>query len=188
MSSSVSALITQAAQNAGVDPRLALEVATIESSLNANPPDGQAGEIGTFQVEPATGAQYGFSVAQLRDPAQNILAGVTILAALLSAFGGDPISAVAAYNCGQGCVQHAQANYGSAWFSRIPSSTQSYVAEVLGNVQTQYSAAVNPTPFVTGATLNLQPNLPPAPAGASIWATLAIAAAVLLGLGFALSE
>src|SRR5579872_2527256 len=94
--------IAAAAQAQGVDPSLAIEVANAESSLNQNVSDGSSGEIGLFQVMPTTGAQLGYSVDQLRDPNQNIQAGVTYLRQLIAQF-GDPAKAVAAYNCGPGC-------------------------------------------------------------------------------------
>src|SRR5947208_14560641 len=97
--------IIAAAQSAGVDPKLALEVAQRESSLQPYPPDGSAGEIGTFQIKPATGAGLGYSVDQLRDPEQNVQAGVAFLRQLLSRYSGDPAAALAAYNWGPGSAE-----------------------------------------------------------------------------------
>jgi soluble lytic murein transglycosylase-like protein len=180
MSTSVSALIVAAAQNFGVPPALALEVAQRESGMNPNVADGAAGEIGIFQIEPATGAELGYSVTDLRDPTKNIQAGVTYLGQMLARYGGDPAAGLAAYNAGPGTVDAAMATYGSNWFSYVPAGTQSYVSAILGNVSTQYTASLNPAP--SGGML-----LPASPASGSIWATLAIAAAVIFGLGYVLS-
>jgi len=51
--SSIANVIVAAAQSAGIDPKLAIEVATDESGMNPTTPDGKSGEIGIFQIEPA---------------------------------------------------------------------------------------------------------------------------------------
>jgi soluble lytic murein transglycosylase-like protein len=182
--SSIAQAIFAEAQRQGVDPALALEVANAESGLNQSAV-GAAGEIGVFQLMPATAAQLGVNPYDL---AQNIQGGITYLRQLLAQF-GDPAKAVAAYNCGPGCVSAALA-YGADWFSHIPSSTQSYVTKILGNVQTSYTAQFNPAPaFVaSGATMNIPPASSAAAPSSGIWFTLAIAAAVFFGLGFVLDE
>jgi soluble lytic murein transglycosylase-like protein len=133
--------IFSTANTYGVDPRIALEVALRESGANPNAPDGAAGEIGIFQIEPATGAGLGFSVADLRDPLQNINAGIMYLAQMFSQF-GDSAQAIAAYNDGPGRISSALSTYGADWFSHIPASTQSYVTAVLDNANNDYTAAV----------------------------------------------
>lgn len=144
-STDISTLIINTATSMGVDPTLALEVAMQESGLNQSAV-GSSGEIGVFQLMPATAAQLGVDPTNLQ---ANIQGGITYLAQLLSEFGGDEQKAVAAYNCGPGCVSNAVANGGSNWLSLVPSSTQSYVAAILNNVNTQYS--VSPTIFSTPA-------------------------------------
>jgi soluble lytic murein transglycosylase-like protein len=138
--------IVSTAQGYGVDPRLGLEVAIRESGANPNAPDGLAGEIGVFQVEPATGAMYGYSADDLRDPLKNIDAGIHYLADQLSQF-GDPAQALAAYNWGPTRLAGAISNYGADWFVHIPASTQSYVNAVLTNVNSKYQAAPGGTDF-----------------------------------------
>ena len=178
--------IIAAAQSAGVDPKLALEVAQRESRLQPYPPDGSSGEIGTFQILPATGADLGYSVDQLRDPQQNVQAGVAYLRRLLGKY-GDPAAAIAAYNWGPGHMDAALAQYGSAWFAYIPSSTQGYVHEVLANAQTQYAAALGPV----AVPMSFVPPIaatPAADAGMSLWAQIAIAVGVIFGISLLLSE
>lgn len=191
--SSVAQAIFAEAQRQGVPPALALELATEESGLNQGAV-GSAGEIGIFQLMPATATALGVDPA---DPQQNIQGGVTYLRQMLAQF-GDPAKAVAAYNCGPGCVSSAIARGGANWFAFIPGSTQSYVTTILGNVQTSYTSTFNPAPALfatsplpaaTGSTLNLPPGAALAPPpSSSVWTTIVIAAAVLFGLGFVLDE
>jgi soluble lytic murein transglycosylase-like protein len=189
--SSIPNAIIAAAQAQGVDPALALEVAIRESGANPNAPDGSSGEIGIFQIMPATGAGLGYSVAQLRDPAQNIEAGIKYLYQLLARF-GDVGEALAAYNWGPTKFAQALANYGSDWFFHIPSSTQNYVTTILGNVQTQYSAvsafaAAGASPGGGTSTLTIPSALLPATGGFS-WRGAALVMGMILGVGLALEE
>jgi soluble lytic murein transglycosylase-like protein len=136
MSSIPNAIFT-AAQSYGVDPSLALEVAIQESNLNQSAV-GTSGEIGVFQLMPATAAQLGVNPSDL---AQNIQGGVMYLAQLMSQF-GDESQAVAAYNCGPTCVQNAIGEGGANWLQYVPASTQAYVAAIMANVSSQYTASV----------------------------------------------
>lgn len=181
--SSIPQAIFAEAQRQGVDPSLALEVAQRESGLN-QAAIGSSGEIGVFQLMPATAAQLGVDPTNL---AQNIQGGIAYLRQMLAQF-GDPAKALAAYNCGPGCVA-AATTYGADWFSHIPSSTQSYVTSILGNVQTAYTAQLNPLPaiFPTTSTAAI-PGAAPATSSNGIWWTLAIAAAVFFGVGLVLEQ
>jgi Transglycosylase SLT domain len=136
-------MIADAANELGVNPNLALEVAMTESSLNQNAVGGK-GEIGVFQILPATANSLGINPANLQ---QNISAGVGLLATLLATYNGDEQKALAAYNAGPTAVNNAIAQGGDNWFSYIPSSTQAYVTNILGAVGTQYSTSLAiPTP------------------------------------------
>lgn len=182
---SVANLIIAAAQSAGIDPSIPLEVATQESGLNANVRDGAAGEIGVFQIEPATAPGV-----NLRDLQTNISTGVGLLASYLGLFGGNVQAAVAAYNCGQQCVLNAMTTAGSNWFSAIPSSTQGYVNSVLAGVSS-YSATIN-LPSLSPLTAGFAS--PVGAGGSSLaatgvpWTTIAIVAAAILVLGIIVSE
>jgi hypothetical protein len=180
--------IAAEAQRQGVDPNLAIEVATVESSLNQNAVS-RTGAIGIFQLMPATANQLGINPYDLT---QNIQGGVAYLRQMLAQF-GDPAAALAAYNCGPGCVQTLQAKYGSNWLAYAPTETQSYVPRILGAIQTQYTPSFNPagvvSPFApSGSVLNIPTDGAAPDASSSIWSTLGIAAAIILGLGFVLSE
>ena len=139
MATSVQSLIVAAAQAAGLSPQLALAVANQESGFNQGA-RGAAGEIGVFQLMPATAASLGVNPTDL---SQNIQGGVAYLALQLSTF-ADPWQAVAAYNCGPACVQNAIAAGGANWFAYVPASTRSYVIAVVGSAP--------PTSSVTAAS------------------------------------
>jgi soluble lytic murein transglycosylase-like protein len=58
----------------------------------------RAGAIGLMQVLPSNAQRLGFTPEALWKPAENILAGVRLLAVLLRHYQGDVISALVAYN------------------------------------------------------------------------------------------
>ena len=128
MDSSIQSAIIQAANNAGVDPSLAVAVAQQESGGDQSA-RGSSGEVGIFQLMPATAAGLGVNPY---DATQNILGGVEYLAQQISAF-GDLSQALAAYNWGPANVKAAVAQYGSNWLSHAPASTQSYVSSILAS-------------------------------------------------------
>lgn len=125
MNATIQQLIIQFADAAGVPSSVALAVAAQESGGNQYTSGGglvtgSSGEIGVFQLMPATAASLGVDPT---DAAQNIQGGIAYLQQLFAQFGNWP-QAIAAYNAGPGRV--ASGN--------IPSSTQSYVASVLAKV------------------------------------------------------
>ena len=95
MAASTQDQIRAAAAAYGVDPAIALAVAQRESGFNQGA-RGAAGEVGVFQLMPATAQGLGV------DPYnqdQNINGGVSLLAQLYAKF-GDWTKALAAYNGG----------------------------------------------------------------------------------------
>ena len=116
-------LIIQQAQSQGIDPAIALAVAQQESGTSQWRPDGSlvtgsSGEIGVFQLMPATAAGLGVDQTDVN---QNIQGGISLLSQLYNQFGNWP-QALAAYNAGPGAVTSG----------KIPVSTNSYVNSVLG--------------------------------------------------------
>ncbi len=113
-------LVQQAADQTGVDPRLLSAVAWTESDFNPGSTSG-AGAQGLMQLMPQTAAGLGVDP---HDPAQAFLGGARYLKAQLTAFGGNPSLALAAYNAGPTAVRKA---------GGIPpyAETQAYVAKVL---------------------------------------------------------
>lgn len=121
MANSIIDQITQTATQLGVDPNLAIAVATQESSLNPSAISPK-GAIGLFQLLPSTAAGLGVNP---NDIPQNITGGITYLKQMLDQFGGNISLALAAYNSGPGNVQK---------YNGIPpfSETQNYVSSILG--------------------------------------------------------
>jgi transglycosylase-like protein with SLT domain len=202
-------MIISEAQQQGVDPALALEVAQVESGMNQNAASSK-GAIGVMQLMPATAAQLGVDPY---DTAQNIHGGVMYLRQLLAQF-GDPMAALAAYNWGPGNVQQAMQQYptdfsftpqGSstipAWLASAPYETRNYVQKILSNVSTQYSVVTSNTAALaiaspggssstlmipSSAGLQVQPG-PAAPAPFS-WGTVALVVGMIFGIGLVLNN
>jgi soluble lytic murein transglycosylase-like protein len=122
--------ITSAAQAAGIEPAIAIAVAQRESGLkhfrsDGNVVTGTSGEIGIFQVKPATAPGV-----DLTDPHQNIKAGVGYLREMLHQFGTWEW-ALAAYNWGPEKVRRAMQQTAPS----LPASVRTYVSSILGHAQ-----------------------------------------------------
>jgi hypothetical protein len=126
-------LITRAANNHSLDPRLVKSVMLVESGFNpaAVSPKGARG---LMQLMPRTASRHG--ARDVHDPAQNIAAGTRYLSHLLGLFGGNLEKSLAAYNAGEAAV----ARYGG-----IPpyNETENYVRRAL--------TAYYGTPYGAGA-------------------------------------
>jgi soluble lytic murein transglycosylase-like protein len=114
-------VITPAAEQYGLDPRLVAAVIMVESSGDARAVS-RKGARGLMQLMPHTAKMLG--VGDVFDPAQNVEAGVRYLKDLLDRHDHDLQLALAAYNAGPSAV----ARYGG-----IPPypETQKYVNRVL---------------------------------------------------------
>ena len=91
----------RAAARHGVDPKLVLAVARVESCFDPRA-RSVAGALGMMQLMPATAAELG--VADPFDPEASLDGGARYLGAMLARFGGDVELALAAYNAGPGNV------------------------------------------------------------------------------------
>ena len=129
-----------ASEKYGVPLNLLKAVAKAESDFDPSAVSS-CGAEGIMQLMPSTASSLG--VQNSFDPEQNVMGGAKYLGQLLTAFGGDPKLAVAAYNAGGGAVR----KYGG-----IPpyKETQNYVKTVLGYAgmdvsvpQTTYPAGVS---------------------------------------------
>ncbi len=123
----VVALVVRLAPDYGVEPRLALAIAAVESAFNpkaVSPKNAQ----GVMQLIPETAAR--FNVANSLDARQNITGGLSYLRWLLAYFEGDVRLVAAAYNAGEGAVER---------YAGVPpfAETQAYVARVLGYYHAQ---------------------------------------------------
>ncbi|MGD0833336.1 MAG: LysM peptidoglycan-binding domain-containing protein [Candidatus Dormibacteria bacterium] len=96
----VSALLTQVAEQAGVDPRLVRAVAWVESGWQQDVASA-TGAVGLMQLEPYTGewvSQYlAHRTLDLHNAEDNVVAGSLLLRHLLFLHGGDTARALAAY-------------------------------------------------------------------------------------------
>jgi len=95
MASAIQNQIYQTALAQGVPPAIALAVAQQESSFNPNA-RGAAGEIGLFQLMPATATSLGVDPT---DVGENISGGISFLAQLFQKY-GNWTAALSAYNSG----------------------------------------------------------------------------------------
>lgn len=180
--------IQASAQAVGLDPAIAVQVARQESGLNQDA-RGAAGEIGIFQLMPATAADLGVNPY---DWIQNIQGGVRYLKQLLNQFQGNLAQALAAYNAGPGRVGNAVES-GSGWFAQIPATTQSYVSKILAALGITTSTppfVAGPATPVTAAVVTQLPGgnyvylAPSAPVANTNWLPLAAVAASVLILAF----
>lgn len=98
----LSAIIYEASEKHGVDPRLVAAVAHRESRFNpfATSP---VGAQGIMQLMPSTARYLG--VSDSYDARENVFAGTRYLRTLLDTFDGDLNLTLAAYNAGPGAVR-----------------------------------------------------------------------------------
>lgn len=120
-SDDISKIIQLTAKKYGVDGKLAMAVAKVESNLQ---PDvvSSVGAVGVMQLMPETA--QGLGVRNIKDPRENIDGGVRYLKELINTFDGDVPKAVAAYNAGPQAVKK---------YNGTPpySETQDYVKKVM---------------------------------------------------------
>jgi soluble lytic murein transglycosylase-like protein len=116
----LTAIMTEAGQKHGVDPRLLAAVAARESAFNPNAVS-RVGACGVMQLMPAT-AQY-LGVSNVFDARENVMGGARYLRRLLDTFHGDLDLTLAAYNAGPGAVQK---------FKGVPpyAETRAYVSSI----------------------------------------------------------
>jgi len=118
-------LATAAARRHGLDPGLVLAVVSVESAFRPEAVS-RKGAQGLMQLMPATAASLG--VKDVFDPVENLDGGSRHLGSLLTLYGGDLVSALAAYNAGAGAV----ARHGGVPPYR---ETRAYVKKVLERYQ-----------------------------------------------------
>jgi soluble lytic murein transglycosylase-like protein len=118
------ALVHDAAVHYGLPPKFVESVARIESAMRIDAVSPK-GALGVMQLMPATARALN---ADPTDPTQNIEAGTRLLRELLIKYNNDAIKALAAYNAGEGAVDHYQG---------LPpySETQNYVDKVIKGYQ-----------------------------------------------------
>ena len=103
----------------GIDEKLLMAIAHKESTFNADA-QSRAGAIGMMQIMPATGSRYGLSRTQLLDPKISINVGAMIISERITAYGGDVVKGLSAYN--QGSVTVNRGSYSTGYSSRVLSA------------------------------------------------------------------
>lgn len=119
----LSALFASAEQQYGLPTDLLARQGWQESDWNVSAV-GAAGEQGIMQFMPATAASVGLSAPF--DPTQAIPAAASLLASYYKQFGKWSL-ALAAYNAGPGNVANGI----------IPASTETYISDILGDVNSE---------------------------------------------------
>ncbi len=122
-----SQLISRLAEQANIDPQIAVKVAAHESGLNPLAVNRKSGAIGMMQLLPGTAADLGVNPHNV---VENILGGVHYLSKQLTRF-GDTAKALAAYNWGPRHVARAVERWGESWLEHAPASTQHYVNSIM---------------------------------------------------------
>ncbi len=117
-------LIVKTAKDYGVDPILALNVAHNETGAFKHPERAvsSAGAIGVMQLMPNVAKEYGVNPHNIQ---QNIEGGIALLKDLSDKYKGNPALVMAAYNAGQGRVDHLLARH--AGIDALPTETQNYL-------------------------------------------------------------
>jgi len=112
------------------------------------------GAIGRYQIMPGTGAMYGVTPEQLRDPATNEAVARQYLAMLVRKYHGDTAKILAAYNAGPGREdQNLRAGPGHR---SLPEETRRYVDRARG--LDGYAPAVVTIENKAGADVNVSVN------------------------------
>jgi soluble lytic murein transglycosylase-like protein len=155
-------LIAHVASAAGIDPNLAVGVATQESGLNPQAVNRSSGAVGIMQLMPGTAAALGVNPHNVMG---NIQGGIHYLREQLANF-GDEAKALAAYNWGPQHVAQAVERWGADWLSHAPTETQHYVSSILArtgvNGSSGLTAALNgsaSTAVSSPSASHLKPNL-----------------------------
>jgi membrane-bound lytic murein transglycosylase D len=122
-------------QARGLPIELAL-IPFIESEFNPND-RSKKGATGLWQLMPQTAKELGVKVKEGYDGRRNVIDSTNAALAYFNDLGkefpGNWELAIAAYNCGQGCVAHAKRRAGSEnfWNLHLPQETRFYVPKLL---------------------------------------------------------
>lgn len=117
----------EAAEQAGFPPNVFVRQIQVESGFNPNAM-GARGEVGLCQFLPETARERGIDPM---DPQACLQAAATWEAQVYHQT-GSVAAALAAYNCGNGCL--AQALRWRAWGCHTPWSTRQYIWKITGRV------------------------------------------------------
>ncbi|MEE3350396.1 MAG: transglycosylase SLT domain-containing protein [Candidatus Gastranaerophilaceae bacterium] len=113
----VKQLIIKQSKEMGVEPAIMLSLAKTESGFRQDV-KGASGNIGVFQLFPATAKKMGYNAYDLNE---NIKAGITYYKNMYKTFGSTEL-AVAAYNSGPDAVKRYKA---------VPPSSKVFVNRIM---------------------------------------------------------
>jgi membrane-bound lytic murein transglycosylase D len=125
--------ITQQLQAHGM-PKDLLYLAMVESGFNPRA-TSPAAAAGIWQFIPGTGRKFGLRIDRFvderRDPWKSTQAAIVYLSSLYQEF-GDWRLAMAAYNCGENCVERAirRSGMNDYWHIGLPRETRNYVPRI----------------------------------------------------------
>jgi hypothetical protein len=100
----------------GIDEKLLIAIARKESTFNAAA-QSRGGALGMMQIMPGTGERYGLSKLQLLDPKISINVGAMIVSERITAYGGDLVKGLSAYN--QGSVTVNRGVYSKGYSTKV---------------------------------------------------------------------
>lgn len=132
----------------GMDALLSIVRRSERSGVGAVSP---AGAIGTYQIEPATGAMYGASRDDLFNPAVNEAVARKYLAYLVRKYHGNTAQVLAAYNSGPGREDKVLAGRAT-----MPGETMRYVTRA--QAMEGYAPTVVTIDDNTGGNVNISTN------------------------------
>ena len=122
-------IVAEEALDVGIDPKLALAVAHVESNFSTHALSS-AGARGVMQIMPATAREeFGVSPERLYNPRLNARLGSLFIKQLLDTYGGRLDIALSHYNGG------SRVRLGNGQLRVIP-ATRQYVNKVLANIET----------------------------------------------------
>jgi hypothetical protein len=120
-------LIGSKAQEAGIDPDLALAFAWRENRFQTKGKSPK-GATGVMQIMPANAKAYGYSVEDLQDPNHNIDIGLKLFKENLEMFDGNERAALVAYNANPNVAKRYLKNGEDP--NVIPEETRVYLEDI----------------------------------------------------------
>jgi hypothetical protein len=120
-------LIGSKAQEAGIDPDLALAFAWRENRFQTKGKSPK-GATGIMQIMPANAKAYGYSVEDLQDPNHNIDIGLRLFKENLEMFDGNERAALVAYNANPNVAKRYLKNGEDP--NVIPEETRVYLEDI----------------------------------------------------------